>query len=115
MKHPLSPILGLLMLMAIGMSTMAEQRGGPNSGGDRSETRAELRNSDNPSCAQQRPCALSGLHYANYPDWGLSPLCFPCQEPKSCALADEVTKGSPQGDTISTHQVPAFRGPKVYV
>jgi hypothetical protein len=57
MKNLLFPILGLLMLTATGMPALAEQRGGPNSGGDRPQTPAELANSDNPCGAQQRPCA----------------------------------------------------------
>ena len=42
------------MLMATGMPAMAEERGGPNSRGDRPRPPAELPNSDNPFAAQQR-------------------------------------------------------------
>ena len=54
-KNLLLPILGILMLTALGMPAMAEQRGGPNSGGSRPQTPAELRNSDNP-CGAKHPC-----------------------------------------------------------
>ena len=57
MKNLLFAMLGLLMLTATGMPAMAEQRGVPNSGGDRPETPAELANSENPYGAQQRPFA----------------------------------------------------------
>ena len=50
-------MLSLLMLSATGMLAMAEERGGPNSGGDRPEICIELRISDKPYFAQQRPCA----------------------------------------------------------
>jgi hypothetical protein len=56
MYGPLLSILSLLLLVGSGMPAMAEQRGGPNSGGSRPQTPAELLKSDNPCGAEQRPC-----------------------------------------------------------
>jgi hypothetical protein len=56
MNSPLLSILSLLLLITSGLPAMAEQRGGPNSGGSRPQTPAELRKSDNPCGAEQRPC-----------------------------------------------------------
>jgi hypothetical protein len=56
MNIRLLPILGLLLVTASGLPAMAEQRGGPKTGGTRPQTPAELFNSDNPCGAQQRPC-----------------------------------------------------------
>ena len=56
MKIRLFPILGLLLLNASVFPAMAEQRGGPQTGGTRPQTPAELFNSDNPCGAQKRPC-----------------------------------------------------------
>lgn len=67
-------MLSLLMLSATGMLAMAEERGGPNSGGDRPEICVELRISDKPYFAQQRPCALLGLHVRPIPVGASFPL-----------------------------------------
>lgn len=52
----LFPVLSVLLLLGSGLPSLAEQRGGPNSGGSRPQTPAELSNSDNPCGAQLRPC-----------------------------------------------------------
>ena len=56
MKSPFLGILGLLLLTVSSAPAMAEQRGGPNSGGYRPQTPAELSKSSNPCGAEQRPC-----------------------------------------------------------